>query len=550
MSAARPVIAVVPFGARGHEQRTAAIARQLTRRLVDRFTDDPGVELRPVFLVAMPETRADAGYLVFGSTPDVAQAAGYGRTLGATYALTGVLKDESGDRALSATLVDVAAGSAVAERTIPVAAGTLQDLEREVARWLRAELALPAASDVAAPAANEAAYAALLEGLDEEVNATLLASGDVAGERAARDRAFERFVAALRADPASQQAEERLLVLAAESLERGDEPRAARALEGATEVAPRSWRLHYLLGQVRLQLGEANGAIVALEHANALHPLRDEDLVTLAELYVASDAGGQAAAHLRRVGPASGAYARGQELLGLIAMGGGDLAKAREHLQRAASLGRDTARLEIARLEISFGERDEAERTLSTLVTASSPPEIGARARRLRLGLLRADLEADLERAGRMALSAQGNLDDARSAFERVLAFDSDIWEAHFGLGLVARKSEDHQTAARAFRRVLELMPEQPDALHELGVALTALGAEADALRALEQAALLRPRDPGYLADAGFAHLRAGDLGAARERLRLASALDADDPLTRAYIEELERAEAASAKPN
>jgi Flp pilus assembly protein TadD len=81
-------------------------------------------------------------------------------------------------------------------------------------------------------------------------------------------------------------------------------------------------------------------------------------------------------------------------------------------------------------------------------------------------------------------------------------------------------------------------------------VALTALGAEADALRALEQAALLRPRDPGYLADAGFAHLRAGDLGAARERLRLASALDADDPLTRAYIEELERAEAASAKPN
>ena len=132
----------------------------------------------------------------------------------------------------------------------------------------------------------------------------------------------------------------------------------------------------------------------------------------------------------------------------------------------------------------------------------------------------------------------------------RVLGFDPNLWEAHFGLGLVARKQEDFPAAASSFRRALELAPGQPDVLHELGVALLASGSQSEALALLDQAASLRPRDAGYLADSGFAHLRAGDLGAARERLRLASAINADDPLTHAYLVELERAEAATGKAN
>ncbi|MBI3522390.1 MAG: hypothetical protein HY071_04725, partial [Chloroflexi bacterium] len=63
-------------------------------------------------------------------------------------------------------------------------------------------------------------------------------------------------------------------------------------------------------------------------------------------------------------------------------------------------------------------------------------------------------------------------------------------------------------------------------------------------VRALEQAATLRPTDPGYLADAGFAQLRAGNLTAARQRLERASGIDERDPITRAYLAELERVEA------
>ena len=207
--------------------------------------------------------------------------------------------------------------------------------------------------------------------------------------------------------------------------------------------------------------------------------------------------------------------------------------------------------MELVRLDVSFGHLDEARKEVDALLASATGPDVIARARRLRLGIERPDLEDDLERAGRTALTAEGKaLDEARGAFQRVVGFDPAVWEAHFGLGLVARKRDDHPAAATAFRRVLELLPEQPDALHELGVALLASGSDGDAVRLLDRAATLRPHDAAYLADAGFAHLRAGDLEIARDRLRLATAIDADDPVTRAYLEELERAEAASARTN
>ena len=548
MTTARPVVAVVPFGARGRES-AGAIGRQLARRLVDRFTDGEA-ELRPVFLVAMPEERSEAGYLVFGSTPDVDLAASYGRSLGTTHALTGLYREDGNARALDVTLIGVPGATVVAQTTLPIAGGALHEAERGLSAWLAKSLGV-AEPMADTPAANEAAYVELLRGLDEEVNATLLRSGATGAEEAARANAFDHFVKALRSDQGCALAEEHLLVLAAESVERGDEARAARALEEATEIRPSSWQAQYLLGQLRVAIGETNAAIVALEHSHALHPLREADVVSLAELYVAAGASGQAASHLRRIGPDSPTYGRAQELLGLVAMAAGDLARSREHLSRAAAAGLDNARLELVRLDVSFGRLEEAKNEVDALITSTSAPETLARARRLRLGIERPDLEAQLERAGRAALSAEGDaLDEARHAFERVVAYDPAVWEAHFGLGLIARKREDHSAAAAAFRRVLELLPEQPDALHELGVALLVSGSDGDAVRLLDQAATLRPRDAAYLADAGFAHLRAGDLPAARERLRLASAIDANDPLTRGYLEELARAEEASPRTN
>ena len=551
MTTARPIVAVVPFGARGRDAKAGGIGRQVARRLVERFADDPNIELRPVFLVAMPETTSDAGYLVFGSTPDPDLAARYGESLGTTHTLTGVYSDEETGRAFVATLVDVKTRSVAAERELAVAPDELHRAEPALAAWLAEALGVPGPG-LEPETANEPSYQALLAGLEEETNATLLRAGDPAAAGAARAHAFDEYVAAIQLDPESARAEERLLVLAAESVELGDEERAAHALDEVIESKSRSWRAHYMLAELLRQIGETNRAIVALEHAHALRPLRDSDVLKLAELYIAEQAPGQAASHLRRIAAASEEFGRAQELLGILALQKSDRAAARAFFERAAANGRSTARAQLVRILIADGMREDAARELQQLLmTPDADRDALAQAHRLRLGLERPELEAELERAGRAALSTEAvQLGEVRAAFERILEFDAEIWEAHFGLGLVGRRTEDFGSAAVSFRRALDLSPDQPDVMHELGVALLASGVKADAVGLLDRAAALRPGQAAYIADAGFAHLRAGDLEAARERLRIASTIDAEDPLTRAYLAELQRVEASSGKAN
>src|SRR5438552_18476183 len=351
-------IAVVPFGARSGDPRVGAWGRQIARRLVDRFTDHPSLELKPVFLVAMPEAASDAGYLVFGSTPDPALAAEYGASLGSTHALAGVLTVDAMERMLHATLVEVASKRAVATFAHPIAPGDLPATEPALAAWLAASLSTDAPATPALP--SEAAYAALLEGMDEEVNATLLAASDPPGAAAARLRAATRYRGAVREDAGAADAEEHLLVLAAESLELGDEATFVRPLEDLTALAPRSWRGHYLLGELRRLTGDASGAVVALEHADALQPLRDADVVRLAELYLEAGADASARSRLRRIKPDSAEYARAQDLVGVLAARAGRLDEAVTAFERAAGDDPHDAAVvaRLAQVLIASGENE------------------------------------------------------------------------------------------------------------------------------------------------------------------------------------------------
>ncbi len=583
----RPIVAVVPFGARGTTPRAGAWARQIARRLVERFARDDAIELRPVFLVAMPEAATDASYLVFGSSPEAELAASYGASLGATHALSGTYQEDERGRRIEATLVDVETRAAIATATFDIGEGELQDVEPALASWIVTTCGVIAAGAIGVPAAaNEPAYAALLEGMDEEVTETLLRQSDPAGSDDALVRALERYVGALRADPECIAAEERLLVLAAESLEHGGIGHHIRALEEATLLRPRSWRAHYVLGQLRAEAGDTNGAIVAFEHAHGVRPLPDTDVVRVAELYANAGAVSTALAHVRRIGESSEAYAAAQELVAIVSFQRGDVATGQGAYDRAIAKGAkgwelhasfaaalhargalvDAAhrytdalaeggpavvRLNLARVLLTTGEQDRAARELETLLATEKTGEIAATGRRLRFGIAHPDLERELERAGNVAASGDATgLDTAQASFERALAAEPDLWEAHFGLGLIARHRGDAAAAVGSLRRVLELWPDQPDALHELGVALLMSNDTGEALRSLELAAALRPRDAGYLADAGFAQLRAGNLDAARERLEHARLLDEKDPITRAYLSELERVQTAAGKPS
>lgn len=573
------VVAVVPFGARAGDPRAGAWARQLARRLVDRVGSDGALELRPVFLVAMPGGTTGEGHLILGSTPPPDLAAQYGASLGATHSVVGTYVEEAGSTRIDAGLVDVATRQVVSGRSFPIAAGALHRAEGELVSWI-AEAAGVAAPAGPAPVTSDEAYEAVLEAMDQEVNATLLRASDAARADDALHAALDRYVDAATVDPESALPEERVLVLAAESLERGSLGHAIHALERLVSERPRAWRVHYILGQLRAESGDANGAIVAFEHAHSLHPLGDPDLVRLAELYANAGAVSPGLAHLRRIRPTSPSYGAAQELVAIIAYQRGDLEEGTRAFDRAIGAGTDSwelhasraaayhargetgpaaveyrdalakgapgvVRLNLARIELAAGDRAGAERDLDALLASERVGEVACHARRLRFGLREPELERELELAGQKALSGDdAAVDASKATFERAIGVEPDLWEAHFGLGLVARQRGDADASRAAFTRVLELWPDQPDALHELGVALLTAGNETNAaLRALDRAAALRPTDAAYLADAGFAHLRSGNLDTARRYLERASGIDSNDPITKRYVGELLRIE-------
>src|SRR4029077_1801556 len=123
------------------------------------------------------------------------------------------------------------------------------------------------------------------------------------------------------------------------------------------------------------------------------------------------------------------------------------------------------------------------------------------------------------------------------------------LWEAHFAIGPAAPHRGNGAAGQIWLARAVASWPEPPEALQELGVRLLVAERTGDAIPLLDAAARLRPDDAGYLADAGFAQLRAGHIHAARGPHALAGELDAHDPITQAYLQELARVETAG-RPN
>ncbi|TMD61206.1 MAG: tetratricopeptide repeat protein [Chloroflexi bacterium] len=609
----RPVLAVIPFGARNADSVSAAVARQLARRVVDRFERSGVLEAKPVYLVAVDE-QGGAGAVVFGSVPEAKLASEYATGVSATHALFGSLEGEVVRtqlvRASDAAVVDTGETS-VGDARLPYAEG---EIALAAARALRAPLNDEAIGRLRIPLTPDPqAYRSFLVAMDLEMTATVLRRDQPEQAEARLREAGGAFLAALRADPGLDAAEERLLYLAAEYIERGQQERATEVLEDLIGTKPRSWKAHYMLGDLRREAGLPSQAVVAFELSDSLHPLSDADQIRLAQLYAESEAFDSAAARLRRVKPTSSQYGNAQAELGGVLLRKGDpggavaalerarasgadgattltrLAQARAaagddrgaretfeeslshddgswvvpatyaaHLHGGGELGRaielyrtavdrgapPSARLNLARALIVTEQRDAGAEQLDALLSLSPDAETAAQARRLRFGLARPGDEHRLEEAGQIAVGArEGDLDAARATLSEIASAASDLWEAHFGLGLVARRQGDAPGAEEAFRRALQLLPEQPDAEHELGVALLMQGKIDEAVIALEEAAHHRPDDPGYVADAGFAYMVAGNLHSARNRLEHARELDADDEITKQYLEELEKRE-------
>ncbi|HEY7512013.1 MAG TPA: FG-GAP-like repeat-containing protein [Vicinamibacteria bacterium] len=125
-------------------------------------------------------------------------------------------------------------------------------------------------------------------------------------------------------------------------------------------------------------------------------------------------------------------------------------------------------------------------------------------------------------------LAKVGEADRARAAFERALALQPDLSEAHNDLGTLLAQSGDLAGAIERFRAALAAAPEYPDALNNLGYALLLSGRDAEARACYEKALALQVDFPEALNNLGMLLGRAGDLDAAERRFRAALAVRPD----------------------
>jgi tetratricopeptide (TPR) repeat protein len=95
------------------------------------------------------------------------------------------------------------------------------------------------------------------------------------------------------------------------------------------------------------------------------------------------------------------------------------------------------------------------------------------------------------------AAVALGNVDEAKSVYEGVLAQDPHQSVAHYRLGLIAYYRDDFSGAQAHFRRVLESYPLDYDATVALGWAKLKAGQKQEAERCFRNAQIIKPGDDG-----------------------------------------------------
>lgn len=137
--------------------------------------------------------------------------------------------------------------------------------------------------------------------------------------------------------------------------------------------------------------------------------------------------------------------------------------------------------------------------------------------------------EASAEYSLGLDFLGKGDLENARSAFERTLMLQPDHVDAHYSLARLFAEQEDWEIAVSRFRRVLELNPLFVQGYGELGQALMMLGRFDEAIKSLNALLDESPEDPVALTNLAVALRQTGESREARalfERaIRLAPSL-------------------------
>jgi tetratricopeptide (TPR) repeat protein len=293
----------------------------------------------------------------------------------------------------------------------------------------------------------------------------------------------------------------------------------------AAQLDPRSPRWPYLQAGIQMR-SDLEASLPLLERAVQLGGEVDTPRLVLGETLLLRGRVDEAEEHFRAVLGSEPENARALLGLGQAACSRGDLAAARDFLERSAAAAprvRATHVL-LAQTFHQLGDqpRADAERALATRLPEKfswpDPYRVGvlrelcgeaasvARAKTLReqgqgkeaIDLLQATLRRyphsylAYQALGRTYL-LQGDFAAAEMACREAVRLKPDDLESQFEYGLALEQQGRHPAAAQCFRRALELRAEFGEAHYHLGRCLEALGDEAGALRAYRDAVRYQP---------------------------------------------------------
>lgn len=163
------------------------------------------------------------------------------------------------------------------------------------------------------------------------------------------------------------------------------------------------------------------------------------------------------------------------------------------------------------------------------------------------LGLLlaasaQASVQSELAFHRGVVAYGDGRLDEARTAFERVLAEDSEDTSALHYLGLIAQAEGDFPAAIGIYERALAIDPDDSDVRFDLGSAQLEAGLDAEALATFEQVLAAQPDRARAHLFLGIASYRMGEYAEAVPHFDRAIELDPELKLHARYYTGLSEA--------
>lgn len=293
-----------------------------------------------------------------------------------------------------------------------------------------------------------------------------------------------------------------LRVAALISLQLGVADRANFYLDRYVELVPHEMRIRVVSARLKLQVGDAAGAVRVLEPPYK-SGVQDADLISLmGEAYLATERFDEAQVALEKAAKLQPDLPQVNTRLAFSKLGDGVAEGVWEELSAAHSASEGasaTAGIVMTIMLVRAADYDQALKIATELLERQPKNPI-------LLNLL-----------GIVSLS-RNETSVARKSFEQALEVYPDFIPAMYNLGLVELEARNPEAAEEWFRRILKLKPQQVQALVALAEINVSRRNYQDAVALLEKATVMKTEDIAPHMRLIEIHLRMGDIAEAQRQ--------------------------------